>query len=389
MSDNKKIIILCTPPGEFVPSSDYNPPDNSNNCIINRKNTRKRSLLPTPKLENSRPRKKARKRKWRDRPSINPPFKLDTIDDLLYIAWNYQGENLDWFTLWNMIPSLNELNNMVGMKKFKQELIDIILYYIQGLHIRNEGSGNCIADEDMLHTALYGSPGTGKTSIAHILAKIYCKIGYLPTDNVIVAKKTDFVGKWVGHSEDKTTNLLNSSLGGVLFIDEAYSMGNSEKTDSYSKAAVDLLNQFLSEHKGEMICIIAGYEEELEECFFSINKGLERRFPRKFTIESYTGEELYKIFCIKVKSSGWNIGEGAVDKSFFENNIESFPFFGGDIENFFTFCKTKHSRRICGVSSAVKKELNNEDITEGFKTFCKNQKNKGGDDSYKNNQMYI
>lgn len=389
MSDNKKIIILYAPPGGFLPSSDYNSFDDANPDINNRKNiSRKRSLLPNPESEKLRPRKKPKKRKWRNRPSINPPFKLDTIDDLLYLAWNYQGESLDWFTLWNMIPSLNELNRMVGMKKLKEELIDMILYYIQGLHIRKGSADNYIADEDMLHTALYGAPGCGKTSVAHILAKIYCKIGYLPTENVIIAKKTDFVGKWVGHSEDKTTNLLNSSLGGVLFIDEAYSMGQSEKTDSFSKAAVDLLNQFLSEHKGEMVCIIAGYEKELEECFFSINKGLERRFPRKFTIESYTGEELYKIFCGKVSSSGWKLGEGAVDGSFFEDNITSFPFFGGDIDNFFTFCKTKHSRRICGVSLAVKKELNNEDITGGFKTFCQNKKNKD-DDPYKNNQMYI
>jgi AAA+ superfamily predicted ATPase len=306
-------------------------------------------------------------------PTLSPPFKIDTIDDLLYIAWNYQGDAFDCSTLWKMIPALSELNKLVGMTKLKKEVINLILYYLQNLHIHKSPSGNVISDQDLLHTVLYGGPGLGKTRVAHILAKLYCKMGFLSTNNVIVAKKTDFIGKWVGHTEDKTTELLNKSLGGVLFIDEAYSMGHSEKTDSFSKAAIDLLNQFLSENKGEMICIIAGYEKELNECFFSVNPGLARRFRWKITIDPYTGDELYEMFCKKIKSERWAVGKYMLEKDFFTINIKSFPFFGGDIDNFFTFCKTSHSRRIFGNKECVKKELSNFDVKEGFKSFCEHK----------------
>jgi len=381
MSDKKIIFFL---PSDGGPKGRDFPDDFLNS---EKTPTKKRSLPPGG---DTQPRKKSCKITWRNRPTISPPFKLDTIDDLLYIAWNYQGDAFDWFTLWNMIPVLSELNRLVGMKKLKGKIVNLILYYIQGLHLRKGPNGDSISDGDMLHTALYGVPGTGKSTLAHILAKIYCKMGYLPTDNVIVAKKTDFVGKWVGHSEDKTTELLNRSLGGVLFIDEAYSMGHPERTDSFSKTAIDLLNQFLSERKGEMVCIIAGYEKELQECFFSINPGLERRFPRKFTIDSYTGEELHEMFCKKVTIEGWDLKSDAVKKEFFVDNLKSFPFFGGDIDNFFTFCKTEHSRRIFGVENVVKKELNNADIDEGFKTFCEHQKpSKDDQKSHETEQMYI
>jgi AAA+ superfamily predicted ATPase len=324
-------------------------------------------------------------------PILSPPFKLDTIDDLLYIAWNYQSDDaFDSSTLWSMIPILSELNRLVGMTKLKKEVINLILYYIQNLHVRKTPSGNIISDQDLLHTVLYGGPGLGKTRVAHILAKLYCKMGYLPTETVIIAKKTDFIGKYIGHTEDKTMELLNKSIGGVLFIDEAYSMGHSERTDSFSKAAIDLLNQFLSEHKGEMVCIIAGYEKELNDCFFSVNPGLERRFRWKITIDPYTGEELYEMFCKKIKSEMWTMAENMLEKDFFSINIKSFPFFGGDIDNLFTFCKTSHSRRIFGNKDCVKKELSNFDVKEGFKSFYEHKQILDDNiDSCKEYSMYM
>ena len=383
--DPKRIIILC-PTDAFPPfghhhshSADDIPSVQPPRLPLKRPTRRRRA-----KDEPGPPRKKIRKRRWRNRPEVAPPFKLDTIEDLLYIAWNYQGDVFDWFTLWSMIPALTELNRLVGMEKLKQGVIDLVVYYLQDLHIRRGPRGNDISDGDMLHTVLYGPPGTGKTTVAHILAKLYCKMGFLPTENVVVAKRSDLVGKWIGHSESKTTEILNSALGGVLFLDEVYSMGHSEKTDSFAKAAVDLINQFLSEHKGEMVCIIAGYEKELNECFFSINPGLERRFPWRFTIDSYTPKEMTEMFRRKVRKEGWNLFEGdsekppAVDVEFFTTNAVSFPFFGGDIDNFFTFCKTAHSRRIFGMKDVTKKLLIREDLERGFGMFTASQKKEEG-----------
>jgi SpoVK/Ycf46/Vps4 family AAA+-type ATPase len=309
-------------------------------------------------------------KKWKLTPRLEPPFKLDTIDDLLHIAWNYRGDQVNWFTLWKLIPSLTELKSLVGLEKAKQSIIDMVVYHVQGFHKNQDGSKG----DDMLHTVFYGCPGVGKTTLAHILAKIYCNMGLLPTDTVITAKRTDFVKMWTGHSEAATLELLKSALGGVLFIDEAYSMGSENKTDSFSKAAVDMINQFLSEHNKDFICIIAGYEEDLEKCFFAINKGLKRRFSQKFYIDGYSSKELLEMFEIKVTKEGWKLGDKSIDENFFTTNKDHFGNYGGDIQNFFTACKTSHCRRIFGLTTGGR-TFTTEDIKKGAEKFIK-EKNK-------------
>jgi SpoVK/Ycf46/Vps4 family AAA+-type ATPase len=295
------------------------------------------------------------------------------LDDLLYIAWNYQGDAFDWFTLWSLIPALTELNNLVGMKALKQGVIDLIVYYLQSLHL---GTRPTDLDEgDMLHTVLMGSPGTGKTTVAKILAKIYCRLGFLSTEKVVVVKRSDLVGKYIGHSESKTTELLESAIGGVFFLDEAYSMGHGDKTDSFAKAAVDLINQFLTEHKKDFVCIIAGYEKELNECFFSINPGLERRFPWRFKVDEYSAGEMSEIFTRKIAKEGWVATESGVKhaSTMFEGNMDEFPYFGGDIDSFFTMCKTVHSRRIFGTTED-KRHLTDADLKRAFGMYVEHRK---------------
>ncbi len=324
--------------------------------------------LPNPDCDKKRKRNEISpppRKRWKSGRELIPPFKLDTIQDLLYVAWNYRGNALDWFTLWKLIPSLTELNAMVGLESLKQSVIDIILLHIQGLRNAKDGG--------MLHTVLYGSPGVGKTSSAHILAKIYCNMGFLTTDNVIVAKRTDFVKKWTGHSDSATMDLLRSSLGGVLFIDEAYSMGNKDRVDDFAKAAVDLLNQFLSEHSDNFVCIIAGYENDLDKCFFSINQGLKSRFPHTYYLDGYSAGDLYKMFNKRVKKEGWKLTDNSINESFFSTNKDIFLSYGRDIENFLVDCKSAHARRICG-TTAEKKLFTKEDINIGLEKFLKHRK---------------
>jgi len=309
------------------------------------------------------------KRKYRKIRELTPPFKIDTLSDLIDIAWNYTGDAFDWFKLWKMIPILEKLNKCIGMANVKTAIVDMILYYIQGLH-----KSNLSQDGEMHHTVLQGSPGVGKTMLAFILAEIYCSLGIVPTSNVISVKRHDLVGKYIGHSEAQTKEILDKAIGGVLFIDEAYSLGCDDKTDSFAKSVVDLLNQYLSERKGEFICIIAGYEAELNDHFFSINPGLKRRFPWVFTLDEYTGKELSQIFIMKIKESEWKLQDDVkiTLENFFEKNRKMFPHYGGDIENYFNRVKIAHTRRIFGTVEP-QKLLSISDLEIGLKMFALTQ----------------
>lgn len=340
-------------------------------------------MASTPPLRIVYPgrRKIIKKKKWRNRPEFQTPPKIQNLDDLLNVAWNYQGSEFDWFKLWSMIPVLTELKNIIGMDELKQEITDMVMYHILNLH--DSGS------EDILHTVLYGKPGVGKSMVAGILAKIYCRMGFLSSEKVVSVKRSDLLGKYIGYTEEKTSDILKSALGGVLFIDEAYSMGHGDKTDSFAKSAVDLLNQFLTEHSSECICIIAGYEKDLDDCFFSINKGLNSRFPVRFHLADYTSSELEQMFRNKISSSKWSLAPGALDKEFFSTNIEFFPAFGRDIASFFMFCKKSHARRVFVMEKSQRKTLTREDLCSGMENFARDKKKKNlGDLPHSVRNMY-
>ena len=169
-----------------------------------------------------------------------------------------------------------------------------------------------------------------------------------------------------------------------MFIDEAYSLAprnNSGSSDSYSKEAIDFLNQFLSEHKDDLACIIAGYEKELEETIFSTNDGLKRRFPWKFVIEPYTPAEMLKIFTNMVNNCGYILSPKLEMDDFFKDNKDYFTFFGGDIETFITKCKMMHTRNTFGktpdniftqldIDCALKDHKKHKNIKDEFKPWA-------------------
>jgi SpoVK/Ycf46/Vps4 family AAA+-type ATPase len=294
--------------------------------------------------------------------------------------------------LLNLEKPLIELNKIIGMDRLKKDIVDLILYYIQDMHkysIKSRKTGVIITHikGDYLHTVLQGAPGVGKTMVAKILAKIYCALGCISTNQIIFAKKEDFVGSYVGHTENKTKALLEKARGGVLFIDEAYSFSGDKGTDSFAKIAIDMLNQHLSEEK-DFVCIIAGYEKELKENFFSINPGLNSRFPWKFTLEEYTPKELYQIFEFKAREERWSviIEDEEEILSFFNKHIKDFPFYGRDIEVFFSKCKIVHTRRIFGKKKSERKKITIEDVLNAFNLYLKHRDQK---EDVPNNHIYI
>jgi len=278
------------------------------------------------------------------------------------ISYNINIENIS-----KIKNHLIELNNMIGMNSLKNHILDQILYFAQGLHKNKNNNG------DFMHTVIYGPPGTGKTEVAKLLGKIYSKLGILKKEIFKKATRVDFIAGYLGQTAIKTKDLINSCNGGVLFIDEAYSLGNEEKKDSFSKECIDTLCEALSDNKENLMVIIAGYEKELNECFFNYNQGLESRFIWRFKIDGYTGEELMQIFIKKVNDNGWSIDKDSkITKEWFINNLPYFKFFGRDMETLFTKTKIAHSRRVFCKPESFKTKINIDDLNKGFEMFTSN-----------------
>lgn len=269
---------------------------------------------------------------------------------------------------------LLKLKSMIGLTQVKNSIVDMIIYYLQGFENKNK---------NMLHTVIEGPPGVGKTQLGKIFAEIYAGLGVIPSNKFKLVKRTDLIGEYLGHTSHKTQQAIDDADGGVLFIDEAYSLGNSEKKDSFSKECIDTINQNLSENKKKFICIIAGYPIELEKCFFSYNPGLKRRFPFRYTIDGYQPDELRDIFLKKITDSQWKINGEELNKDelskFFTEQKDNLPHFGGDIENLLMDCKFMHSRRVVGKHPKLRRKLIKQDIEDGFARFKKNKKEKDND----------
>jgi hypothetical protein len=291
---------------------------------------------------------------------------IKSIDDIikLYKLWIHIRHNPTLQRLYHLIPALIKLNNMVGLKEIKNDIFKKIIYYTQ----------NSFEDE-YLHTIISGPPGVGKTEFAKIYADIFVRLNILKSSNFIEIKRDDLVGEYLGQTAPKTRKLLESALNGVLFLDEAYSLGNSEKRDSFSKEAIDMINQYLSEKKSEFMFIIAGYEEEIESCLFGFNQGMCRRFHSHYKINGYKPSELREIFIKKINNSKFKLIEPN-DKIdiFFNNNKNNFPYYGGDIEKLVNEIKQVQSLRTFN-NNIKNKDIIMEDI-ENANTNLSSKKEK-------------
>ena len=267
--------------------------------------------------------------------------------------------NPDLERLSKCITPLKKLNNLIGMDDLKKNICDQILFYCQKLN-----------SDEMMHTCLMGPPGVGKTSVGKILAELYCSLGYLETDNFKVITSADLIAGYTGQTALKTRKVLKESLGGVLFLDEAYSIGSGISDDlGYSKECADTINAFLTENTSNFIMIISGYQSELDRYFFSLNPGLRRRFPWTYTIGNYTSDNISEIFFYQIVESDWDFEDPfdfielhniiLENKNLFENN-------GGDTQILFDKCKILHSRRVFGLKRKYKMKLNIEDIRLGI-----------------------
>lgn len=301
-------------------------------------------------------------------------LKIENFDNLIFFVNNidnYYVKNIDISVLRKMKDPLNKLNKMIGLQKIKEKLFYQLIFFLQRLDDKNN---------DMLHTIIEGEPGLGKTELALILSEIYCCLrNFYKFHNL---KRSDLVAEYLGQTAIKTQKKLEECKNGVIFIDEAYSLGNEGKTDSYSKEAIDTINSYLSENKNDIICIIAGYKDSIENCFLKYNKGLERRFPWRYTIDKYTYKELFLIFKYITYKNKWKL-DNNINNIFFKENYDLFKNNGGDCEILFHKCKLIYSKKNLNEKRKYK-TLILQDLYDSINIF----KNENNDKDNLNLSMY-
>ncbi|WP_071461181.1 stage V sporulation protein K [Bacillus massilinigeriensis] len=183
-----------------------------------------------------------------------------------------------------------ELGTLVGMEEMKRMIKEIYAWIY--VNKKREEMG-LKAQKQALHMMFKGNPGTGKTTVARLIGKLFQKMNVLSKGHLIEAERADLVGEYIGHTAQKTRDLIKKSLGGILFIDEAYSLGRGGEKD-FGKEAIDTLVKHMEDKQHEFILILAGYSREMEY-FLSLNPGLQSRFPLVIDFPDYTIDQLMEI----------------------------------------------------------------------------------------------
>jgi SpoVK/Ycf46/Vps4 family AAA+-type ATPase len=268
---------------------------------------------------------------------------------------------------------LVELDAMVGMVDVKKAVREIANKILIQKEIeekegtKTKGEGNNII--------LTGNPGTGKTTIVRTLGKLFKAIGLLPTDNVIEIDGNGLKGSYVGQSKDTVNEYCRKAMGGILFVDEAYTLANERgPVDSFAEEAATTLMKYLEDHRTEFVGIAAGYPKEMEYFLDKINPGMRRRFKHYLYLPDYSAEELFLILQSMAKQQGYSFTPQALEiskEAVFAMHRNKGLNFGnaGEIRVFFEKITTRQSSRLATLSREERagklKTIEAEDIPEG------------------------
>ena len=201
-----------------------------------------------------------------------------------------------------------EMDAIVGLQEVKDTLKSMEEHYKVTQLRQKQGLKAAPLSRHMIFT---GNPGTGKTTMARLVARLFKALGLLSQGQLIEVSRSDLVGRYVGHTAPLTQQIIESALGGVLFIDEAYSLVRG-KDDSFGLEAVDTLVKGMEDHRDDLIVILAGYSREMEE-FLNANSGLKSRFPNNLNFADYTGSELTQIAVSLAQGKDYLIDEGCLN----------------------------------------------------------------------------
>jgi len=210
--------------------------------------------------------------------------------------------------------NIYEITNHYEYKKFKEKYfqgiigLDYVIKELFSIYALTEVNKikikqNIPVKKQALNMIFYGNPGTGKTTIARKVAEMFKEINYLSKGHLIEIDRSDLIGEYIGQTSIKTKKILEESKGGVLFIDEAYSLYNEDYND-FGNEAIDIILKFVEDHHEDFIVILAGYKEKIETMLQN-NKGLNSRFPIKLFFEDYDMNELKQLFRYTIKTNSY------------------------------------------------------------------------------------